>query len=487
MVATVDRVDFVHKHPKPTTGKLTGLPFSFHPKQMEFLKSRDLIRGFVGGRGAGKSYIGSYDMVKRAKADRLYLVGAPTYPMLRDATFRSFLGVAESMKRLKNKRTGNELWCKIKTFDPDRMPCHGVAEVIFRSTGEPDKFRGPNLSGIWMDECSVTPEESFDTSLACLREGGVESDLFFNLTFTPKGRTHWTYGVFFDKDHKPIVGRFLAASPTRSNPFLHSTFVDVLASRYNAAMQRQELSGEFIDAQGLLFSREGFKVITALPDASQITKRVRYWDKAATPEEDATDPDWSVGLLMARTVSGRYIIENIVRGRWSPYIRNRIIHETAVVDAQRYGNSVEIWLEQEPGSGGKESAIISIRELAGFPAFTQVASGQGTKYVRAQPLSAQCDAGNVDILINSQATADAAELFLDEMVSFPMAVHDDHVDAASGAFAKLTLSFGFDDGTQIITCSPAVDYEKVTDAESIITESTPAATADLLRYLLRRR
>jgi hypothetical protein len=62
-----------------------------HGAQRDFLRSEALYRAFCGGIGSGKSWAGSYDLIKRAKAGRLYMVVAPTYQMLSDSTLRSFL------------------------------------------------------------------------------------------------------------------------------------------------------------------------------------------------------------------------------------------------------------------------------------------------------------------------------------------------------------------------------------------------------------
>ncbi len=49
---------------------IQGIPTGFYDKQDKFLKSKAFIRGFVGGRGAGKSFVGAYDLIKRAKKGR---------------------------------------------------------------------------------------------------------------------------------------------------------------------------------------------------------------------------------------------------------------------------------------------------------------------------------------------------------------------------------------------------------------------------------
>src|SRR5215472_14617469 len=79
------------------TASPTARTIRLHPAQRDFLQSSALFRAFCGGIGSGKTWAGSYDLIRRAKAGRLYLVVAPTYSMLSDATFRMFLSLADEL------------------------------------------------------------------------------------------------------------------------------------------------------------------------------------------------------------------------------------------------------------------------------------------------------------------------------------------------------------------------------------------------------
>jgi len=175
--------------------------------------------------------------------------------------------------------------------------------------------------------------------------------------------------------------------------------------------------------EGALFKRAWFETVDTLPDGC---KFVRWWDKAGT----SSGGDYTAGVLMARDNSGFYYVVNVARGQWSSHKREQVILETAERDSEQYGN-VDIWLEQEPGSGGKESAESSIRNLAGFNVHAERSTGD--KATRADPYAAQCEAGNVR-LVTGPWTAD----YLDELTSFPHGRHDDQVDGSSGSFSKLT-------------------------------------------------
>ena len=174
-------------------------------------------------------------------------------------------------------------------------------------------------------------------------------------------------------------------------------------------------------AAGLVFNEAWFKIVPASP---RLGRRVRAWDKAGT----AGRGDYSVGVLMSD--SDRFYVEDVIRGQWSSAERNRIIRETAWRD----GPDVEIWLEQEPGSGGKESAEISLRELAGFVVHANTVTGD--KLTRARQFSAQVEAGNVCLVAGPWNRA-----YIDELVAFPVSSVDDQVDASSGAFNRLALGF----------------------------------------------
>jgi predicted phage terminase large subunit-like protein len=92
-----------------------------------------------------------------------------------------------------------------------------------------------------------------------------------------------------------------------------------------------------------------------------------------------------------------------------------------------------VWVEQEPGSGGKESAENTIRNLAGWTVKADRVTGD--KATRAEPLAAQCEAGNVKLVKGDWNSA-----FLDELTVFPQGKYKDQTDAASGAFNKLAVN-----------------------------------------------
>jgi predicted phage terminase large subunit-like protein len=129
---------------------------------------------------------------------------------------------------------------------------------------------------------------------------------------------------------------------------------------------------------------------------------------------------------MSRLTGNRWIIEDVKRGQWGSNEREKIIRLTAEAD----GREVEIWVEQEPGSGGKESAEGTIRNLAGFVCKAERPTGD--KIFRADPFSVQVNNGAF-MLLNANWNRE----YMEELRFFPFSTYKDQTDASSGAFNKL--------------------------------------------------
>jgi predicted phage terminase large subunit-like protein len=183
----------------------------------------------------------------------------------------------------------------------------------------------------------------------------------------------------------------------------------------------QLLEGNWLiqPARGLYFRRAWLAVADAPPAAAT---RVRYWDRAAS-----VDGDYTAGVRLARTADDLYWVEDVVRLRGTPREVEAAIHTTAELD----GTAVTVGIEQDPGQAGRFEAEYYIRALAGWN--VRACPATGDKLTRAQPVSAQCEAGNVRLVRGAWNAA-----LVQELEAFPEGRHDDQVDALSGAFALLT-------------------------------------------------
>ena len=179
---------------------------------------------------------------------------------------------------------------------------------------------------------------------------------------------------------------------------------------------------------GGMFKVDQFQIVDGLSEyirEDRVRGCVRYWDKAGTKDGGAAT--CGVKMYKIHTISGeKYLITDVKKGHWNSGDREKMIRSTAEAD----GTGVLIFHEQEPGSGGKDSAHSTTTNLAGF-----VADGDrptGNKVVRADPYSVQVNWGNVLL-----ARGEWNREFIEEHRYFPFSKLKDQVDASSGAFTKL--------------------------------------------------
>ena len=203
---------------------------------------------------------------------------------------------------------------------------------------------------------------------------------------------------------------------------------------YPALMRKRELMGERswsalfqqtpVPSDGRLFSPDR---IALVHEGRDVEASVRAWDLAATGETGRNDPDWTVGIKLAREKAGRYLILDIARIRGTP----RQVEELIVDTARKDGVNVTVAIPEDPGQAGKSQMSYLTRQLAGFHVIS--ARETGSKATRAMPLASQVEAGNISIL-----RGDWNRAFLEEIRDFPWGKKDDQVDALVRGFTTLT-------------------------------------------------
>jgi predicted phage terminase large subunit-like protein len=169
------------------------------------------------------------------------------------------------------------------------------------------------------------------------------------------------------------------------------------------------------------------RLVPVAPDRNAIKRSVRYVDKAGTHGGGAH----TAMVLMSMLDDGRFIIEDVVRGQWSALEREQTLLRVAQADKMCHPRHYEVIVEQEPGSGGKESAESTIRNLRGFRVFADKVTG--AKETRAEPFAAQVQGSNVWLLAGRWNSD-----FIDEAEAWPNGRYRDQIDACSGAFNRLT-------------------------------------------------
>lgn len=181
-------------------------------------------------------------------------------------------------------------------------------------------------------------------------------------------------------------------------------------------------------AAGLFFKRTQLgKRLDAVP--TDVVRWVRCWDLAASEKTQKGDPAYTAGVLMGKRSNGRYIIADVVNRQMAASDVRKTILMTAQMDRDKYGD-VRIRLPQDPGQAGKEQAESYIKFLSGFNVTTELESG--SKATRAEPMAAQWQAGNFDIL-----TGEWNEPYLLQLENFPDGKFKDMVDASANAFLEI--------------------------------------------------
>lgn len=175
--------------------------------------------------------------------------------------------------------------------------------------------------------------------------------------------------------------------------------------------------------EGRLFKPRRIPVLDASPPCGAA---VRAWDLAATAPEGSRDPDWTVGLRLARAESGAFVVQDVVRLRAEAGEVVQAIMNTARAD----GPGVTVALPRDPGQAGAGQVQFLASRLAGYRVVSSPESG--AKETRAMPVASQADVGNLLVL-----RAPWTPALIEELRDFPGGRKDDQVDALSRAFATL--------------------------------------------------
>ncbi|MBE9594202.1 MAG: phage terminase large subunit [Proteobacteria bacterium] len=299
---------------------------------------------------------------------------------------------------------------------------------------ERDKYRykSSDFSMIGFDELTGFTESKYTYLFSRLtRHANSTLPLRIRSASNPGDLGHlWVKARFITPSKVELSKRNLFFQPAylEDNPYIDQEAYIESLDRLDPISREQLRYGNWdVELVGNMFKRESFNIITSAPPNLQ---QVRYWDLAASEPKKNEDPDWTVGALLSAS-NGQYYIKSIVRFQKAPADTEKIIKQTAQID----DITTKIYMEQEPGASGVIAIDHYARDILQGYAFTGIKSS-GSKVVRAQPFSAAVENGNVKICKECQWIED----MLYELVAFPTkGIHDDIVDALSGAFTQLNI------------------------------------------------
>lgn len=260
--------------------------------QADFVEDASRECLYIGGVGSGKSFGGAVKGLSKAieYPGIIGIVAAPTYPMLRDATLRSYQDVI-----------GQELWTASVWRESElQLVLPWGSEILFRSTHHPARLRGPSIGFVHYDEAAVdeTPE-AYDVLLGRLRQPDVPHQIW--LTTTPKGY-NWVYELTLQQGVK------LFHAPTTANPHLDEKYIESLKRRYRGQYAEQELNGLFVQYEGLVYGDFKLQVHTGEVPYNERWPVDLAWDfGGANP---------TAVLAIQQDASGNvYVIDEIYRSR----------------------------------------------------------------------------------------------------------------------------------------------------------------------------
>ncbi|MEX0991327.1 MAG: phage terminase large subunit [Actinomycetota bacterium] len=312
------------------------------------------------------------------------------------------------------------------------------ADLSFRpmdQAGDERAFMGSEYSFIGVDELTTLTETEYRFLLTRLRRpASSRLPLRMRATAMPYGPgVAWVRRMFVDSPASS--GRIFIPALLVDNPYLDTESYTRTLSALEPVTRAQMLHGDWsVQPEGGMFHRDWFDAVMREDIPRRQVPLCRYWDLASTEPAKGKDPDYTCGVLLGRDDDGQAGVFDVVRAQESALGVEQLIKQTSASDAAfaaQSGSPLAIRMEQEPGASGAALVDHYLRQVLPGSDFQGVRP-TGSKTARAAPVASLAEAGHLYI-----KRGDWNDAFLDELCAFPLAGHDDQVDALSGAFACL--------------------------------------------------
>lgn len=395
-------------------------PVIARPEQVAPLGDNWMLWFLMGGRGGGKSRGGAEFVLDRHEqgSERLALVHKHADDMQKVIIEGpSGLLVCAERRKIHAKWTASR-----KRVDLRSSAGHTVCGTYYGS--EPESLAGPEHDSAWADEWTAYVLERDKAGRTAI------DNLRFGLR-AKNPRLGKPRAVLTSTPRPLEIVRTLVAKPdvvvTHVTMFdnvrnLDPGFVQSILDSYQGTrLERQEIYGEVMGAEAVYFSRADAAL---LDEAPALPLLVRYWDLAhARASVQNPDPDWTAGVKVGGDTA-RDVVLDVRRMRGNDLDVEALMIDTAKTD----GPGVRQIMEQTPGAGKTVAAqLIRAFQRAGLRLDADPVKGR--KEERADLPSRRWQKGALQIV-----RAAWTDVFLDECEAFPdPAVHDDQVDAMSGA------------------------------------------------------
>ncbi len=224
--------------------KFRRIEYRALPSQKLFHELTSRFKGFSGPIGSGKSQALCQEAIRLSyvNAGRLGLIGAPTYPMLRDATQVTLLEVLDR----------NRIPYEFNKSDKALLLLDTGSRIVLRSVDQFERLRGSNLAWFGVDELTYTSEQVWTRLEGRLRDPRA-SKLCGFAVWTPKGKD-WVYRRFVART---LEGYDVVLAKPFENRYLLDQvpdFYERLKRSYDEKFYQQEVMGGYLSMQeGLVY------------------------------------------------------------------------------------------------------------------------------------------------------------------------------------------------------------------------------------------
>ena len=223
-------------------GVTRGIAYRPLPSQQKFHDSKARFKGFSGPIGSGKSQAVCHEAIRLSYLNqgRMGLLGAPTYPMLRDATQAALFEILD----------GNKIPFDHSKAENTLIMRDTRSKILFRPMDEFERLRGTNLAWFGLDELTYTQEAAWLRLEGRLRDPKATRLCGF-AAWTPKGYD-WVYRRFIAK---PVKGYEAILAQPRENRHLLQQIPDYyerLKDSYDERFYQQEAMGLYLKLDGAL-------------------------------------------------------------------------------------------------------------------------------------------------------------------------------------------------------------------------------------------
>ena len=328
---------------------------------------------YQAGRGAGKTRTAAEELAWRASRlpDSRWAIVAPTFADARDTCVEGESGILTVLRRygtLRDKNPWNRSIGEITLSNGSRIK-------LF-SGDEPDRLRGPQHHGAWVDELGAFRyPDAWDQLQFGLRLGQHPQTI---VTTTPKP-IRVVRELNARRDGSVVVTR--GSTFDNAANLAPPALAELLARYDGTRIGRQELYGELLeDVEGALWTLTNIEA-NRLRDVPQVVRTVVAVDPAVTDTGDET------GIIVAardRQQHGYVLADYSLRGTPDTWARR-------VVEAFDAHQADAIVVETNQGGQMIASVLRTVRP--NLP-IREVRASKG-KQVRAEPISAMYEQNRI--------------------------------------------------------------------------------------------